>query len=152
MVVFLWPMLVLGEVYFFSISKVNHPESILKDMILRISFKTSWSTSPVSWLLFCQAQWHWISACNKAFWISWCCRLETPEDKASSKSVARHVTKIDDWEDDENEGQLYTFGVSPAHWQWKVKVYRGPFIKMKGLLFHFWWVGDTPNVYSFSIL
>ena len=36
---------------------------------------------------------------------------------------------------------LYTSGVSAAHWQSKVKVYRGPFIKMKRLWFH--WVGDT---------
>ena len=30
----------------------------------------------------------------------------------------------------------HSLGVSPAHYQWKVKVYRGPFIKMNWLLFH----------------
>jgi len=43
--------------------------------------------------------------------------------------------------------ETYPLGVSPAHQQWKVKVYRGPFVKMNRFLFHCWWVGDTPETY-----
>jgi len=31
-----------------------------------------------------------------------------------------------------------------------MKVYRGPFINMNKLLFHCWWVGDTPNSYDIN--
>ena len=58
----------------------------------------------------------------------------------------RNFEKLFFWKKQNDNG--FHWGYPRPTNSWKVKVFRGPFIKMNRLVCHCWWLGDTPKVFN----
>ena len=58
----------------------------------------------------------------------------------------RNFEKLFFWKKQDDNG--FHWGYPRPTNSWKVKVFRGPFIKMNRLVCHCWWLGDTPKVFN----
>ena len=62
----------------------------------------------------------------------------------------RNFEKLFFWKKQNDNG--FHWGYPRPTNSWKVKVFRGPFIKMNRLVCHCWWLGDTPKVFNLFII